>query len=782
MKKRIFYTLITLAILFAVTVTTAAPVAFADETEDTELVDTGFANNGESEGVVADAQPLYVGLEGFESVAKNDKLELLMKTDDKYGFILAVKDNASGDVWYSVSSQATKLASDTEIMRATSIGIINYSDTTGVIKRLYTNEAFRSGKYKTEKVENGIRITFEFPDIEKCQGFKVPFLFRLDGEHFDAGVELGSVEVDKKTEGVLTSVAVMPYFGCADYGQDGYIFVPDGSGAIIDNDYASLDGTVKYYETYIYGYDETIYRTSTTLRLNNSEKSVLPVFGTKADDKGMVGIISSGDAISQVKAVSSREAFPFTSSYAEFIVNKIDVMGEGKKETTRITDRASNTEFARVSYHLLKGDDADYVGMAGKYRDYLISEGLDNKIEENLQFYMDVIGSVKKTESVYGFVMNVTKPITTFEQASEIVNALDKGGVKNLNIRYKGWLKGGVENGPVTDAKVESKLGGSDGLKEFNALTKKLGANLFLDVDLINIYETKSGWSLNKIAVRDVVSSVSKQYYFKLSNGDRNLENFYYHVNGKYVVEQVNKFLGDYKALDVYGISAGSLGNTNYSDFYIGDRFNDAQETAEYIKKAAKKLATEQGNLVVDGGNGFVLPYVNTIIAPPMYDSGYEMSQNDVPFLQIALHGVINYTETAHNLFSDPEMQLLRQLETGSAPYFIFTGEESSTFLNTNLNYIYSSQFETWKETAISNYKELASVFNGYCDKYITDHKIITSEVRCTVYNDDLAILVNYGDTDYVYNGITVSAMGYVTTTASQVEATPEQPVEEVVE
>ena len=126
-------------------------------------------------------------------------------------------------------------------------------------------------------------------------------------------------------------------------------------------------------------------------------------------------------------------------------------------------------------------------------------------------------------------------------------------------------------------------------------------------------------------------------------------------------------------------------------------------------------------------------------------------------------------------------MQVLRQLETGSAPYFIFTSEESSAFLNTNLNYIYSSQFDTWKDTAISNYKDLASVLNGYCDKYITDHKVITPDVRCTVYDDELAILVNYGDTDYEYNGIKVSAKGYVTVTATEV-AVQENPGEEVVE
>ena len=128
-----------------------------------------------------------------------------------------------------------------------------------------------------------------------------------------------------------------------------------------------------------------------------------------------------------------------------------------------------------------------------------------------------------------------------------------------------------------------------------------------------------------------------------------------------------------------------------------------------------------------------------------MYTSGYTMTGTDVPFIQIALHGLVEYTESAHNLADDPNVQFLRILETGAMPYYLLTWSESTVFLDTTFNTIYSSNFYTWNETAIKDYKTLSSVFNGYCDKEITDHEIITENVRSTVYGDSLKVVVNEG-------------------------------------
>lgn len=771
MKKRIISALMTVMVLLTVLIASAAPVAFADTAEEGELPETGFVNDESSEGVNVNAEPLYTDLTGFKSVAKTDRLELYTREYENLGVVLAIKDLKTGYVQYSVSSKVTQL-DDNEQIRSLSLGVVNYMDKTGTSQRVYTGDAHLAGDYKLENIENGIRITYSFNDLKKGQGFSVPFVFTVEDDHFNAGVELKDIKTDSKCTSYVTSVAVLPYFGSADYGTDGYMLIPDGSGTLIENDYASLDGTVKYYETYVYGYDTTIARNNANLALNYAESTTLPVFGVKSDSNTMFAVIDNGDALAQIKAVSSREAFPFTSTYAEFIVNKSDTYSSGKashlqRSSRRSTYRQSNTELAKVQYYMLADEKSDYVGMAECYRDYLIGKGADTDINENLNFYMDVIGAINKTESVYGFITDVTKPITTFADTEKMVKELSDADVNNINVRLKGWLAGGLESTAITDVKVESKLGGKDDLLKLNETIDSIGGRMFADFELVNIYAEKTGWSFSKLAVRDLVSSVAKQPIYKLNIGTYDEKNVFYRCRGSLIGEQIESFIDDYKALGLSGISAGSLGNNNYSDFYIGDRFNDAQNTRDYILDAVAGLKKDVGSVIVDGGNGYTLPFADTVIAPPMYDSGYEMSMTEIPFLQIALHGLVNYTETAHNLTSSPTLQLLRQLETGSAPYFIFTEAENSVFLNTNFNYIYSSQFNTWKETAISNYKTLSTVLNGYCDDYITDHDIITDKVRATTYGDDLVVLVNYSAEDYDCYGIKVPAEGYTTSTAT---------------
>ena len=776
MKKKIFSLVMTLTLIASIVFCSASNVFADEDSSDTAAsgsADTEFSNTTESDGYDKNGKALYGDLSEFKSIAKSDSYELLMYENPSYGFVFAVKSLSTGSVWYSTPPNAGKLTNKSEKLKVCSIGTAFYTDNTGASRTLYTYEAYVAGNYKLENIDGGVRLTFNWPDlIEGKQAFTIPFTFKLTDDHFDAAVELGSIKIKSKTDGLLTSVALMPYFGCAEYDQDGYIFVPDGSGALINNDYSSRDGTVKFYDAYTYAYDSTFSSTSATLQLRNLEASTLPVFGVKGGNKGMFAIIGDGDALSRIRAVSAREGFPFTSAYAEFIVNKSDTVQDGRKSTTRSTSKSSSTKAATVSYYMLEGEqESTYVGMANVYRNYLIEQGADAKVSENLQFYMDAIGAIEKTESVAGFIVDVTKPVTTFEQTGNMVDELTKAGVDNINVRIKGWMTGGIENGPVTKINVESKLGGKSGLKSLNSKLAKNGTNLYLDTELINIYKGKSGWSLNKIAVRDMVSSLYKQYYYLRSTGARDNDNYYYRTRGVYLEKQIDSFISDYKSYKFAGISAGSLGANNYSDFYIGDRFNDASQTRDYIKAAAARLKKETGNLIVDTGNGYVLPYATTVIAPPMYDNGYEMSATDVPFIQIALHGIINYTETAHNLNSNPTIQLLRQFETGAAPYYIFTGAESSVFLDTNLNYIYSSQFDTWKDMAVDCYKQLASVFDGYCDKPITNHKIITDDVRLTVYGDELAVFVNYGGSDYDYCGITVPAGSYVKSTADAVSA-----------
>lgn len=769
MKKRILFLFLTVMSVLAIMVSTGAIAVLADNDDTPTDVDTGFVNEDAVVDENENAAPLYSDISEFKKIASSSSKELYMLELKNKAIVFAIKDTASGSITYSAPASCTKLG-DAQVAELTTQAVLNYLDSQSVNQKVNTSTAVAAGNYKIENIDGGVRITYSFPDVKAGQGFTVPMTFVLKDDYFAVSVEMNSIEVKADSKSDLMSISVMPYFGCAEYTDEGYIFIPDGSGALIDNDFKALDGGVKYYSAYVYGRDATL---NVSTKLGYTEPTTLPTFGTKSADRAWVGVIETGDAVSMVKAVSARENFPYTQSYCEFIYNKSDVFQS--KTSWNIKDyrqtalEHTDLESATVRFYDLAGDDADYVGMAKSYRKYLVEKGTGSDVSADLPFYADIIGAFQKTESVFGFVTDVTKTATTFAQAQNIVKGMSELGIKNINVRYTGWIKDGTQTSIITGSKHESKLGSKQELIDLNKIVEAQGGTTFLDVELVEIYNEKFGWSANKFAVRNILNNHAEQYIYKRNTGMPMKDYTYYLCRPDYFQTQVDNLFKGFGDYGIKGVSTGTLGSANYSDLNnSNDVFRDAQQVNTALVNALASIEEklgEQGKVMVNTGNGAMLPHADVVVGAPMYNNGYEMTYTDVPFLQIALHGLITYTETAHNLCNDQQTQLLRQLETGTVPYYLFTHEESSVFLNTRLNYIYSSQFDTWKDTAAADYKTLSSVLNGYCDKEITDHVIITDNVRATTYGNDRVVVVNYGADSYTVGDVEVAGYGFTTMT-----------------
>ena len=775
MKKRLVFLFLTVASVLALMISTGAVVAFADNDESAAPeIDTGFVNDGAVATTAEDTAPLYNGIDEFKKIGSSSSKELYMLEVKGKAIVFAIKDISSGNVTYSAPAGCTKLG-DAQVTELCSNAVLNYTDAQSVSQKVSTGTAVAAGNYKIENLTNGVRITYSFSDAQAGLGFTVPITFVITDNHFDVSVEMDGIAVDDTAKSELISISVMPYFSCAEYTDDGYIFIPDGSGALIENDFTALDGGVKYYNTYVYGRDCAL---NVTNKLGYTEATTVPVFGTKAGDKAWVAVIETGDAVSMIKAVSARESFPYTQSYCEFIYNKTDSFKT--KTTWNVKDyqqtalEPTDLDSATVRFYDLTGDDADYVGMAKSYREYLIEKGAGSDVSADLPFYADVIGAFQKTESVFGFVTDVTKVATTFSQTEDIVTGLSSLGVKNINLRYTGWMNGGTETSVVTNSKIESKLGSKQELIDLNKTVEAQGGTTFLELELVKIYKEKFGWGANKFAIRNILNNHAEQFLYKRSTGMQT-DYGYYLCRPDLFTKQIDSFFKKFSDYGVNGISSSSLGIYNYSDLNNDAKsYRDAQQTNTAMVNALasiKENLGENGKVMTDLGNGAMIPNADVIVGAPMYSNGYEMTYTDVPFVQIALHGLVTYTETAHNLCNDQKSQLLRQLETGAAPYYLFTYEESSLFLNTRLNNIYSSQYETWKDTAAQGYSELASVLNGYCDKQITDHKIINEHVRATTYGDDRVVVVNYSGSDYMLGDVEIGAMSYKCLSADALNA-----------
>ena len=124
-----------------------------------------------------------------------------------------------------------------------------------------------------------------------------------------------------------------------------------------------------------------------------------------------------------------------------------------------------------VRYVFLDQSAADYVGMALYYQQYLAERfGLKRMDETEIPLLLELIGGIEKVEPVFGVSQKVVKPVTMFEQAESIVGHFLDQGVKNLVIRYNGWLKRGMEHIFPSGVKLEPKLGRSSSLRLWQQL------------------------------------------------------------------------------------------------------------------------------------------------------------------------------------------------------------------------------------------------------------------------------------------------------------------------
>ena len=108
--------------------------------------------------------------------------------------------------------------------------------------------------------------------------FVVPLYIQLDGD--DLKVEIKGSELEYNPVYPISTLHVLPFFGAANQEEEGYMFVPDGSGALIE-----LNNGKGHYQPYsqrVYGKDKAVFERSVPIV---SESIKLPVFGMKHGDR-----------------------------------------------------------------------------------------------------------------------------------------------------------------------------------------------------------------------------------------------------------------------------------------------------------------------------------------------------------------------------------------------------------------------------------------------------------------------------------------------------------------
>lgn len=592
--------------------------------------------------------------------------------------------------------------------------------------------------------------------------FVIPLEYRLEEGSLVVTVPVNQVKESGQYQ--IRSLELLNMFGAADRLTDGYMLVPDGSGSLIRLN----NGKVKeeQYVQRVYGPDpnDNSYR-----RGQVSQNARMPVFGMKAGDGAWFAIIEKGDAIASIAADISGKKNSYNFIHSSYSLRGEDELelytGATIQEIQLLSEEIYKGDI-QVRYSFLSGDKASYSGMAELYRDKLVAEKALTPVaeEQSIPFYLDMLGAVDKQKSLLGVPYRSEISMTSFRQAALIAGQLKQDGIGRLLMRYTGWSGKGVNHSTPDKLKTESVLGSRSELTALRDQLTQAGGTLFPDVAFQQIYHNDSGFTPPSDAARFVTREEAQLYPYNraLNRMDMTLGGYYLLSPAK-LPYYVNSFMDKYAGFGMQGVSLRDLGNVLSSDFRAS-RVIQRETAKAIVKEQLEKISQDVGQTMVSGGNAYAWPYADHLINVPVSSSGFALTDEDVPFYQMVVHGFISYTGAPVNLSDEQDMhtQLLSSIELGSAPYFSWSYEPSSKLKFTHFDSMYATSYQDWYKQAVSMYKEVNEVLAPVQHAQIVNHIRHQEGVVEVQYSNGISIYVNYTGKDVSVQGTAVGAGQYV--------------------
>lgn len=678
----------------------------------------------------------------------NDKVSL--SVNETNGSLI-LTELATGNKFYSTPVDLNEEGKTDALSRsrASSQLLVDIVDKKGAASTITSNVANISVKSNNKSI--GVKYVFQ------NEGIEISIDYTLNDNSFEATIPVASIK--EKGDYSIVKISLLPYFNAADREEKGYILVPDGSGALIN--FNNGKGTTLYTQK-VYGTDPITNRKTMTV---NTQSVLLPIIGIHKEAtegvpaSNLLMYIEEGAAAAMVNATSATNTNAFNYGYFSFVYRSsaFITMLENTQfpvSATMIANNTANCDSFSVSYNVLSND-GDYNDMAAATREKLIADGLkSDKIIDKV--YIDAYMSVKKTKHFLGIPYKANENLTTFDECLELIKKLDGNTVMILNGLDKDGAVGGVIDTKFT---VNSKLGGIKDYKAFVEAASKLNSEVFPVSEFVLYNKSKWGYTTYWNNARSVdVKPINKLYYL-YGNYEENKDypKLYYLIPTR-LVKAGNSYI---KSLTKNGITSNaplSLGNTPYSS-RDGKGCDIASVTNNYVEILGNMK--ENGiSIALQSPAAFALNYTDYAYGMPLRSSNYTCFDMDIPFVQLVLNGVKNYSTTAINLTNNiPEMKLL-MLESASAPTYCVFGKEYKDVKDTPLDILYGADLDSLEDSIVSEVKAYREFF-AKTEGKIAKHTIVTKDLRVVEYANGAKIVINYDDTAVEYEGITVDAVSY---------------------
>lgn len=703
------------------------------------------------------------GTPGFNKVSENAKM--LLEADFTTGEI-CLTEKASGMKWYSNPQDRSEDKNAKNMSKLNSQLHIKFINLDKGIEVELDNFAgsIKKGRMEHELIENGVKFTFGFP----VANVYIPVQYTLTEDGFQAEIVTSEIKGVGSNPFLVVSVSLLPYFGAGGLQDDGYLFVPDGSGALIDFN-NNKQNNQEYYSL-VYGENPTLVKTSQT---PVQQKATLPVFGSKVNDHAFFGVVVSGEQCSGIAAATSLMDSSYNHVYTRAILrenslkySKGNFWARGNSHAVDYSEDLTEGENYTVRYFFLEGENANYTGMSKLYKDYLKKGNLlkDSELADKKYAVLDLIGAVSIEKYVVGIKMPVVTALTTYNEVCEIVKELKSQGVENLIINYIGAMDGGLNNKMYTAVSPESVLGSK---KEFKAMINYLKSEnvlLFLESNPVDLYNDGNGFTGNGDSAKTFFDAYAFQYLYQLDVNKSIEASRWRLLRPRLASEVAIKFAESAKKWEVEQVSLARIGEYLYSDYVEGSNNTSKKEVLQLWKDTLASIDEKSQYLMLHVGNAYCTPYADVITNVSDCFSDFDVQDQSIPFYHMTFQDGILLTADGLNTTVDYEYAFLKALENGSSLKFNLIYGDVSNLVGTDYNTMVSYSYEYWKSAVVEKYAELQKVAAQFAGKEIVKHEQLEEDVALTVYETG-ELIINYGDEAYTYRDQEVAPRSYLVLT-----------------
>lgn len=696
----------------------------------------------------------------FVNVAENEKF--ILGANFATGEV-SVTEKTTGKIWYSNPSGRTeadvakmngKLSAQLilkclEKKNAYSMEVNNFAD------------SIKLGGMDYELVDNGIKFVFSFPNV----GVRVPVQYCLCEDGITAEILNDEIEELWDEEYLLLQVTLLPYFGAGGLDDNGYLFVPDGSGALINFNNDKQKGPE--YNASIYGLD-LAFAIDDSISLRQSAS--LPVYGLKSNQNAFLAVIDSGESCGTIFASISKMNNPYnmaysTVTYREFRATELDplAISAGTRAGMDYSEMLLKEENYRIKYIFLEEESADYVGMSRVYKEYLTEQELAKTTELAGENYLilDIYGAVSIEKYVLGVERSVITPLTTYNEVCDIVRELKSQGVENLIVNYIGALDSGFENKVYDELKYEKCLGSKKDFKNMINYLNEEDVLLFIESNPICIYKDGNGYSMKGDSIKTLFDGYVFQYNYTRNNNDAIVEERWNLMSPNLAAKQMVMFSDTAISQGVSNLSVAGVGNTLYSNMRQGIGYATRSESKKLYMEALQTVDQNTDYLMVHNGNAYCLPYTDVVTDVADSSSAYDIEDHSIPFYQLVLSGKVLIGTNAINGSSDSHYGFLKSMETGSCLKFNTVFSDVTELVGTRYDDLAFFSYDQWKDVIVEQYLAKQEIVKQLGGQVIVAHEELAEDVFMTVYESGKAVIVNYSEERYVHGNVVIEGNAY---------------------